>query len=71
MFRCFAEQDFVAYFVMTNHMTCQIKMPLFHDGGDPWEGAVQFVVDRVVAPWHVLSFLQHSCVGAIFYCLCL
>ncbi|KAI0232643.1 hypothetical protein LSAT2_017040 [Lamellibrachia satsuma] len=28
---------------MTHHMTCQTKTPLFHDGGDPWGGAVQFL----------------------------
>ena len=26
------------------------NMPLSHDGGDPWEGAVQFLVGHVIAP---------------------
>ena len=46
-------------------MTGETKTPLSHNGGDPWEGAVGWS--------HVLSDLQHSCVGAIkciFYCLC-
>ena len=34
---------------MTQHMTCQTKAPLSHDGGDPWEGAVQFMVGHVIA----------------------
>ncbi|KAI0210635.1 hypothetical protein LSAT2_004585 [Lamellibrachia satsuma] len=37
------EQDFVGCFVMAQHMTCQTKTPLSHDGGDLWEGAVQFL----------------------------
>ena len=44
------EQDFVGCFVMAHHMTCQTKTPVSHDGGDPWEGAVQFLVGHVVAP---------------------
>ena len=31
-------------------MTCQTKTPLSHDGGYPWDGAVQFFVGHVVAP---------------------
>ena len=26
------------------------RITLSHDGGDPWEGAIQFLVDHVVAP---------------------
>ena len=35
------------------------------DGADPWERAMPFLVGHVMAPLHVLSFLQHSCVDAI------
>ena len=42
------EQDFVGYFVMTHHMTCQSKTPS-HSGGDPWKGSVQFLVGHVIA----------------------
>ena len=44
------EQDFVGCFVIVHHMTCQRKTTLSYDGGDPWEGAVQFLVGHVVAP---------------------
>ncbi|KAI0231731.1 hypothetical protein LSAT2_017903 [Lamellibrachia satsuma] len=44
------EQDFVGCFVMAHHMTCQTKTPLSRDGGDPWEGAVQFLVGHVLYP---------------------
>ncbi|KAI0218569.1 hypothetical protein LSAT2_029707 [Lamellibrachia satsuma] len=44
------EQDFVGCFVMAHHMTCQMKTPLSHDGDDPWEGAIQFLVGHVVVP---------------------
>ena len=44
------EQDFVGGFVMTHHMTGQTKTLLSHDGGDPWEGAVQLLVGHVIAP---------------------
>ena len=48
--RIVPEQDFVGCFIMAHHMTCQTKTPLSHDGGDPWEEAVQFLVGHVVAP---------------------
>ena len=44
------EQEIVGNFVMTHHMTCQKKTLLSHDGGDLWEGVVQFVVGHVMAP---------------------
>ena len=64
-------RTFFGYFVMTQHMTCHRKTPLSHDGDDPWEGVI--LGWSCEASCHVLSFLQHSCVGAIqcmFYCLC-
>ena len=42
------EQDFGCV-VMAHNITCQMKTPLSHDGGDAWEGAVQFLVGHVVA----------------------
>ncbi|KAI0219923.1 hypothetical protein LSAT2_028546 [Lamellibrachia satsuma] len=43
------EQDFAGCFVMTHYMTCRTKKPLSHEGGDPWEGAMQFLVGHVMA----------------------
>ena len=34
---------------MTHHIKYQTKTPLSHDSGDPWKGAVQFLVGHVIA----------------------
>ena len=41
---------------MVHHMTCQTKTLLSHDGGDLWEGAVQFLVGHVGGSRTVLGW---------------
>ena len=42
-------------------MTCQMKTPLSHDGGNPWEGAVQFLVGDMIASGYIEN-LHSICV---------
>ncbi|KAI0212982.1 Calcineurin-binding protein cabin-1 [Lamellibrachia satsuma] len=59
------EQDFVCCFVMAHLMTCQTKTPLSHDGGDPWEGVVQFLCAHMAVIRQLLIVdHQHS----LYFC---